>query len=45
VYSKIGSSIGFDEQQSSLTQWFVAGSFLTLVLASGLALAWSNRLP
>lgn len=45
VYSKIGSSIGYDEQQSSLTQWFVAGSFLTLVLASGLALAWSNRLP
>lgn len=45
VYSKIGSSIGYDEQQSSLTQWFVAMSFLTLVVASGLALAWSNRLP
>ena len=45
VYSKIGSSIGYDEVESSLTQWFVAASFLTLVLASGLALAWSNRLP
>ncbi len=45
VYSKIGSSIGYDEAQSSLTQWFVAASFLTLALASGLALAWSNRLP
>ncbi len=45
VYAKIGSSIGFDDAQSSLVQWFVAGSFLTLVVASGLALAWSNRLP
>lgn len=45
VYSKIGSSIGYDEEQSSLTQWFVAASFVTLVVASGLALAWSNRLP
>ncbi|MSW29864.1 MAG: VWA domain-containing protein [Actinobacteria bacterium] len=45
VYSKIGSSIGFDDGQSSLTQWFIAASFLTLAIASGLALAWSNRLP
>ena len=45
VYSKIGSSIGFDDGQSPLTQWFIAASFLTLAIASGLALAWSNRLP
>lgn len=45
VYSKIGSSIGYDEVQSSLTQWCIAASFLILIVSSGLALAWSNRLP
>lgn len=45
IYASIGSSIGYDTQQSSLTEWFIAGSFITLALASGFALAWSNRLP
>jgi Ca-activated chloride channel family protein len=45
IYASIGSSIGYDVQQSSLTEWFVAGSFAILALASGFALAWSNRLP
>ena len=45
VYSKIGSSIGYDTAISGLTQWFVAASLLGFVLAGALALAWSNRLP
>ena len=45
VYSAIGSSIGYETTTSSLTPWFVGGSLLGLLVASGLALAWSNRLP
>ena len=45
VYSAIGSSIGYETTTSSLTPWFVGGSLVGLLLASGLALAWSNRLP
>lgn len=45
VYSKIGSSIGFDTAVSALTQWFVAAALLAFMVAGALALAWSNRLP
>ena len=45
VYASIGSSIGFDTAQSSLVMWFVGAGIVVLLLASGLALAWSNRLP
>jgi Ca-activated chloride channel family protein len=45
VYSKIGSSIGYDTAISALTQWFVAAALLAFTLAGALALAWSNRLP
>ncbi|CAB4324307.1 MAG: VWA domain-containing protein [Actinobacteria bacterium] len=45
VYSKIGSSIGYDTTISALTQWFVALALLGFIVAGALALAWSNRLP
>lgn len=45
VYSKIGSSIGYDTTISALTQWFVAAALLGFLVAGALALAWSNRLP
>lgn len=45
VYARIGSSIGYDTEQSSLVLWFVGGGIAVLLLASGLSLAWSNRLP
>lgn len=45
VYASIGSSIGYDTAQSSLVEWFVFGGIVILLIGSGLALAWSNRLP
>lgn len=45
VYASIGSSIGYDTAQSSLVLWFVAAGVIVLLAASGLALAWGNRLP
>lgn len=45
VYSKIGSSIGYDTAVSSLTQWFIAAALVGFAAAAGSALAWSNRLP
>ncbi|MBU6330060.1 MAG: VWA domain-containing protein [Acidobacteria bacterium] len=45
VYSKIGSSIGYDTAVSSLTQWFIAAALVGFAAAGGSALAWSNRLP
>jgi Ca-activated chloride channel family protein len=45
VYASIGSSIGYDTVDSDITEWFVAGALLGFVVAAGLALAWSNRIP
>ena len=45
VYSKIGSSLGFETVESSLIEWFVFGGIVILLIGSGMALAWSNRLP
>ena len=41
----IGSSIGYDTVDSEITMWFVAGALAGFVVAAGLALAWSNRIP
>ena len=45
IYSKIGSSIGYETEQSSLVPWFVFSSLIVLAAGSTFALVWSNRLP
>ncbi len=45
VYASIGSSIGYDTVDSEITEWFVAAAIAGFVVAAGLALAWSNRIP
>jgi Ca-activated chloride channel family protein len=45
VYASIGSSIGYDTIDSEITEWFVAGALVTFLIAAGLSLAWSNRIP
>jgi Ca-activated chloride channel family protein len=45
VYEDIGSSIGFTEEEREIGERFTAGAFAAALLASGLSLAWSSRLP
>jgi Ca-activated chloride channel family protein len=45
VYANIGSSIGFDVQQTEITSWFVGMALLALMGTAGMSLAWFNRLP
>ena len=45
VYDQIRNSVGFDTVPRDLTGWFLALGLLTLFLASGAALVWSQGLP
>ena len=45
VYEDIGSSIGFTEEEREIGERFTAAAFATALVASGLSLAWSSRLP
>ncbi|MFV0260708.1 MAG: VWA domain-containing protein [Acidimicrobiales bacterium] len=45
VYADIGSAIGYEEVEREITDWFVGAGLLVLAVASGLGLAWFNRLP
>ncbi|MEQ8716244.1 MAG: VWA domain-containing protein [Acidimicrobiales bacterium] len=45
VYRDIGSSVGFVEVESDVTEWFVGGSLLVLALAAATSLAWFSRFP
>ncbi len=45
VYASIGSSVGYDNVPSEISQWFVAAAILGFVAAAGFALVWSNRIP
>jgi Ca-activated chloride channel family protein len=45
VYDQIRNSVGFDTVARDLTGWFLALGLLTLFLASGAALVWSQGLP
>ena len=45
VYEDIGSSIGFTEEEREIGERFTAAAFAAALVASGLSLAWSSRLP
>jgi Ca-activated chloride channel family protein len=45
VYSKIGSKVGTSIKKRELGSLFTGGGAAVLLLASGLSLAWFNRLP
>lgn len=45
VYEDIGSSIGYTTEQQEISEWFVAGSLVALVLAAAASQLWFSRLP
>nr|MDQ3385172.1 VWA domain-containing protein [Actinomycetota bacterium] len=45
VYEDIGSSIGFTDEEREIGERFTAAAFAAALVASGLSLAWSSRLP
>lgn len=45
VYTDIGSAVGFEEVNREITDWFVAGTLVLLLAASGFSLLWFHRLP
>ena len=44
VYDDIGTTVGFTTEQREVTVWFVGAGIVTLLVAAGLSLAWSNRM-
>jgi Ca-activated chloride channel homolog len=44
VYDQIRNSVGFDTVRRNLTSWFLALGIVMLILTSGAALVWSQRL-
>jgi Ca-activated chloride channel family protein len=45
VYERLGSSIGYAEEQREVTAWFAAGGIVLLIVGGGLSALWFNRLP
>lgn len=45
VYQNIGSSVGYTTEQREVTEWFVAGALVLLLLGGGFSLVWFSRLP
>lgn len=45
VYEDMGSSIGYRTVPYEITQWMVAGALGLGLLAGGLSLRWTPRLP
>lgn len=44
VYENIGSAIGFEDVEREITDWFVGGAIVALLLGSLLSLFWFQRL-
>ncbi len=45
VYKKLGSKIGYTDEESEVTWWFAAAASVLLVAGAGLSLFWFNRFP
>ncbi len=45
VYQDIGSSVGYQNQETDASAIFIGGALVLLLLTSGLSLAWFSRLP
>lgn len=45
VYDQIRNSVGYDTVPRDLTRWFMGFGVVLLVLTSGAALVWTQRLP
>lgn len=45
VYENIGSAVGFQDVEREITDWFVAGGLVLLMLSAGFSLLWFQRLP
>jgi Ca-activated chloride channel family protein len=45
VYQDLGSSIGYRTVAKEITQWFLGFGLLLALVASGLSLLWTSRLP
>lgn len=45
VYERLGSRLGTREEQREITAGFAAGGIVLLLLAGGLSLLWTGRLP
>lgn len=45
VYEDIGSSIGFEEVQAEISDWFIGAALALLAVSAALSLMWFQRLP
>jgi Ca-activated chloride channel homolog len=45
VYQDMGSSIGHRVESREVTQWYAAAALLCGLLAAGMSMLWSSRLP
>jgi Ca-activated chloride channel family protein len=45
VYDRLGSAIGYDDEQREITWKVLAGGLALLMVVGGLSLAWFQRLP
>lgn len=45
VYNDIGSSVGFETEQTPIGEWFIGAAIIAAVLAGAFSLLWFARLP
>jgi len=45
VYEELGSTIGFEEQDTDVSYKFVGAGLVMMLIAAACSLRWSTRLP